>query len=170
EEALALADLVVVMDSGRIEQAGSPRSVYDSARTPFVATFIGDHNVVKGKVIEQNAQMLTLKGEGHTQFLVPGTAAVGERVTFSVRADHAFIVPGTESSAETISPNVLSGIAAVVEYAGYQVRIKLETVTKQDFTLYVPEKEYSQNPVQLNQPLQVGWHPEDAVLLNLATN
>ena len=170
EEALALADLVVVMEGGRIQQAGSPREVYDGARTPFVATFIGDHNVVKGKVVEQNAQLLTLKGEEHTKFVVPGSAAIGERVTFSVRADHAFIVPPTAGTTVEAAPNILSGVAAVVEYAGYQVRVKLETVAKQEFTLYVPEKEFSQRPIQLNQPLQVGWHPEDAVLLNLEAN
>lgn len=167
EEALALADLVVVMDGGCIQQAGTPRTVYDGARTPFVATFIGDHNVVKGKVVEQNAQLLMLTGEGHTRFLVPGTAAIGERVTFSVRADHAFVVPETAGADVEPPVNLLSGVAAVVEYAGYQVRIKLETVAHQEFTLYMPEKDFSQNPIQLNQPLQIGWHPEDAVLLNL---
>jgi putative spermidine/putrescine transport system ATP-binding protein len=168
EEALALADLVVVMDGGRIQQAGSPREVYDGARTPFVASFIGDHNVVKGRIIEQNAQLLTLKGEGHTQFRVPGAGTVGERVTFSVRADHAFLVwDAAEPTAETPQENVLSGVAAVVEYAGYQVRIKIETLAGLEFSLYVPEKEFSQRPVQLNQPLQVGWQTEDATLLNL---
>lgn len=167
EEALALADLVVVMDGGRIQQAGSPREVYDGASNPFVATFIGDHNVVKGKVIEQNAQMLTLKGEGESRFLVPGAAAVGDRVTFSVRADHAFVVAGTsDTSAPAV--NTLSGVAAVVEYAGYQVRVKLETVAGQEFTVYVPEKTFSQRPIQLNQPIQVGWQTEDAALLNMA--
>lgn len=169
EEALALADLVVVMEGGRIQQAGSPREVYDGARTPFVASFIGDHNVVKGKVIGQNAQMLTLKGEGHTRFVVAGRGTVGDRVTFSVRADHAFLVwNGDEPTPETIRDNTLSGVAAVVEYAGYQVRIKIETVSGLEFALYVPEKEFSQRPVQLNQPVQVGWQTEDAILLNMA--
>lgn len=167
EEALALADLVVVMDGGRIQQAGSPQEVYDTAATPFVATFIGDHNVVKGKVIEQNDDLLTIKGEGESgnRFVVPGMAAVGERVTFSVRADHGFVVHNADTAIPTLQENVLSGVAAVVEYAGYQVRVKLETVAGLEFMVYVPEKEFSRHPIQLNQPLQVGWHTEDATLL-----
>jgi len=43
---LALADLVVVMNNGRIEQAGSPREVFDAPRTEFVARFMGGHNVI----------------------------------------------------------------------------------------------------------------------------
>jgi putative spermidine/putrescine transport system ATP-binding protein len=46
EEAMALADLVVVMNGGRIEQQGSPRDVFNMPRTEFVARFIGGHNVI----------------------------------------------------------------------------------------------------------------------------
>ncbi len=46
EEAMALADLVVVMNQGRIEQAGRARDVFERPRTEFVARFIGAHNVI----------------------------------------------------------------------------------------------------------------------------
>jgi putative spermidine/putrescine transport system ATP-binding protein len=46
EEAMALADLVVVMNQGRIEQTGSPHALFNAPRTEFVARFIGGHNVV----------------------------------------------------------------------------------------------------------------------------
>ncbi len=45
-EAMALADLVVVMNHGRIEQAGPPRALFNQPRTAFVARFIGGHNVI----------------------------------------------------------------------------------------------------------------------------
>jgi putative spermidine/putrescine transport system ATP-binding protein len=46
DEALALADLVVVMNKGRIEQSGSPREVFEKPATEFVARFLGGHNVI----------------------------------------------------------------------------------------------------------------------------
>jgi putative spermidine/putrescine transport system ATP-binding protein len=46
EEAMALADLVVVMNAGRIEQQGRPRDVFNAPRSEFVARFIGGHNVI----------------------------------------------------------------------------------------------------------------------------
>ena len=46
EEAMALADLIVVMYSGRIEQIGAPREIYNKPRTEFVARFIGGNNVL----------------------------------------------------------------------------------------------------------------------------
>jgi len=47
DEALALADLVVVMNKGKIEQAGSAREVFEKPATEFVARFLGGHNVIK---------------------------------------------------------------------------------------------------------------------------
>jgi putative spermidine/putrescine transport system ATP-binding protein len=46
DEALALADLIIVMNDGRIEQAGPPREVFDAPATEFVARFIGGHNIL----------------------------------------------------------------------------------------------------------------------------
>ena len=53
DEALALADLVVVMNKGRIEQAGAPREVFEKPATEFIARFLGGHNVIdtpRGKI------------------------------------------------------------------------------------------------------------------------
>ena len=46
EEALSMADRIVVMNAGRIEQVGSPREVYEAPATPFVADFVGKINVL----------------------------------------------------------------------------------------------------------------------------
>jgi sulfate/thiosulfate transport system ATP-binding protein len=51
EEALELANRVVVMHEGRVEQVGAPEDVYDKPATPFVAGFVGAANVVSGWVI-----------------------------------------------------------------------------------------------------------------------
>lgn len=47
DEALALADSIIVMNSGRIEQSGSPMEIFNTPRTEFVARFIGGHNVLQ---------------------------------------------------------------------------------------------------------------------------
>src|SRR5215831_15222474 len=63
-EAIALADLVVVMDQGQIEQTASAREVYDSPRTGYVARFMGGQNVLSGKVLRRDAGTLTIEGGG----------------------------------------------------------------------------------------------------------
>ena len=68
EEAMALADQVVVMNHGRIEQQGSPREVFERPRTEFVARFIGAHNVMDtpaGKVaVRSDRLQLAADGDG----------------------------------------------------------------------------------------------------------
>lgn len=50
EEALAMSDVVVVMRDGQIEQIGTPEEIYDRPNSKFVATFVGDCNVIDGVV------------------------------------------------------------------------------------------------------------------------
>jgi iron(III) transport system ATP-binding protein len=54
-EAMTTADVIAVMNAGRIEQAGSPQEIYDRPRSQFVARFIGMSNVITGKTIDGNS-------------------------------------------------------------------------------------------------------------------
>src|SRR5471030_2995650 len=71
DEALALADLVVVMNKGKIEQAASPKEVFEKPATEFIARFLGGHNVIAtpGGPIAVRADRLTLgdSAEGANQ-------------------------------------------------------------------------------------------------------
>src|SRR5215467_14579574 len=53
-EAMTTADVIAVMNGGKIEQAGSPEEIYDRPRSEFVARFIGSSNVLKGKVLDDS--------------------------------------------------------------------------------------------------------------------
>ena len=53
-EAMTTADVICVMNLGRIEQSGSPTEIYDRPRSEFVARFIGMSNVFKGKALDNN--------------------------------------------------------------------------------------------------------------------
>jgi sulfate transport system ATP-binding protein len=70
EEALEVADRVVVMNKGRIEQVGTPEQVYDQPATPFVYQFLGDVNLFHSRV------------HGDFAHAVPGAASTGHEVAF----------------------------------------------------------------------------------------
>ena len=53
-EAMTTADVIAVMNAGKIEQAGSPEEIYERPRSEFVARFIGSSNVVRGKVLDDS--------------------------------------------------------------------------------------------------------------------
>ena len=69
-EAMTTADVIAVMNAGKIEQAGSPEEIYDRPRSQFVARFIGMSNVVTGKTLNGNhidfaGIQLRVNGETH---------------------------------------------------------------------------------------------------------
>src|SRR5262249_15304935 len=152
--ALALADLIVVMQGGRIVQTGSAREVYNEARTPFVATLIGDHNVLSGSVTEQANGTVTVTGSGGERFIVPGDAPIGETVWFTVRPDHVSLdstrqaasSDAASSSSGHGAVNAVQGTAAAVEYLGHSVRVRLETGAGAELWAYLPDEQFSQAP------------------------
>ncbi|MBL6076470.1 ABC transporter ATP-binding protein [Belnapia sp. T18] len=82
DEALALADLVVLMKDGRIEQQGTPFEVFDAPRTAFAARFMGGHNVIalpaNGLVaVRTDRTLLRPAGEGVVQATVRGVEYTG---------------------------------------------------------------------------------------------
>jgi len=66
DEALALADHIIVMNRGKIEQDGPPQEVFDAPRTEFVARFIGGHNILgggEGKKLAVRTDRMTIATE-----------------------------------------------------------------------------------------------------------
>jgi sulfate transport system ATP-binding protein len=79
EEALEVADQIVVMNKGNVEQIGSPREVYETPRTPFVFDFLGQANRFEG----QNHGGVIQLGEDRIQFEGAKNAAQGEVILFA---------------------------------------------------------------------------------------
>jgi spermidine/putrescine transport system ATP-binding protein len=59
-EALTMSDQVAVMNAGVIEQVGDPQSIYNRPKTPFVASFVGETNIIPGEVTGQEGAVVTL--------------------------------------------------------------------------------------------------------------
>ena len=94
---MALADLIVIMNDGRIEQAADPRTVFEQPATAFVARFMGDHNVISGKIAETTAK---LNYATRTQIGAGATVVADKAVK---------IHPTSQATAKTL----VSGLAAV---------------------------------------------------------
>ena len=63
EEALSLSDRIVVMQTGRIEQVGTPFEIYNRPATPFVASFIGNLNIMPATVLDAAQGLLSVDGQ-----------------------------------------------------------------------------------------------------------
>jgi multiple sugar transport system ATP-binding protein len=103
-EAMTMADLIVVMNHGKIEQAGSPLDLYDRPDNLFVAGFIGSPamNLLEGR-IEDGAFHV---GRGMRWPLPPnGTAAAGQEVIYGIRPEHLRLDPdGIPATLQVVEP------------------------------------------------------------------
>jgi len=101
-EAMTLADRIVVLSAGRIEQVGSPLDLYEHPDNLFVAGFIGSPkmNFLEGVIAQADAQSATvqLTGGAAVRCLVDAAAAKsGDKVTLGIRPEH-FAVAGSENA------------------------------------------------------------------------
>jgi sulfate/thiosulfate transport system ATP-binding protein len=84
EEAMEIAEQIVVVNEGRIEQSASPAEIYDAPATPFVMSFVGPVTRVGGRLVRpHDVQVLTEAGETSMQAVVTRIVRLG----FEVRVE-----------------------------------------------------------------------------------
>ena len=112
-EALAISDMIVSMNKGRIEQIDKPRTVYDRPKNRFVADFIGTANILPGAVVRKNGAVMYI--ETPVGCFTSSTAIEGDGKDISIclRPEDFTIVP-TQENAE----NVFTGKVRNAVYMG----------------------------------------------------
>jgi sulfate/thiosulfate transport system ATP-binding protein len=135
EEALELADQVVVMHEGAVEQVGSPTEVYDDPETPFVAGFVGSANVLHG-VVE----------DGHVHlgaFRVPGADHLveGAQATAFVRPHDVRVMPNGSSGRGTDGTPRVVGRVERISSLGWLARLTIRIDGTQVLVAHVPQDE-----------------------------
>ena len=166
EEAMALADMVVVMSEGRIEQAAPPRDVYNRPATRFVARFIGGHNVLEGRRrgAEEADGLTWLDGLDGARFAIRGEhSGLPERVSFAVRTDRIRLQPAP-GGAETVH-NVLPAAVSSVQYQGTHVLVGLEGDGLDEFNVALHESAFFETPLAPGDRVVATWSPGDAHVL-----
>jgi len=102
-EAMTTADVIAVMNAGRIEQAGSPEEVYDRPRSEFVARFIGSSNVIKGRVLDDSH----LSSAGSTLRCSGGKFAAGGEGAAAIRQHSVRLSAKKPDAAENVLPGIV---------------------------------------------------------------
>lgn len=98
EEAMALADRLVVMHDGQVAGAGPPRELYESPPTEFVAAFLGRTNTLEGTVVGEDPVNLSVAGYP-IRVRQPNPSDVGREVTVHARPRHLSLTPRDDARA-----------------------------------------------------------------------
>lgn len=111
EEALTMSDRVVVMDGGKIQQVGTPKDIYNEPENAFVADFIGESNIVDGKMIRD----LYVEFSGQKFDCLDKGFAENEAVDVVVRPEDVDIVSPENG--------MLKGVVTSVSFLGVHYEI-----------------------------------------------
>lgn len=107
EEALALSDRIAIMNRGRIEQIGTPNEVYEEPATAFVAKFLGEANVLAGKIVGKDNDVMICDIGGHlVRSSRPTRLLSGERVEVIVRAERVGLTQQTSTNCNSFPARV----------------------------------------------------------------
>ncbi len=149
EEAMTMADRIVVMDAGRIAQIGAPKDVYDHPNSPFVASFMGADNTIELDVAKtpSGVEIRTCPGQPVIAWNEP--APVG-RVTAYFRDDVAELVAPDTSVEGAI---VLKGRIGQRAYPGGHYRYGV-AIDGRHFTVTDDRYLDIDTPVGLRLPLE----------------
>lgn len=166
EEALALADQVVVMDGGKISQTDSARDVFRYPQNEFVARFLGGHNVFSGMYSQHTDNQVTLSGPSDQSYVIQGRLGnkpKGE-YQFSVLTDHVDISVEADSLK---TDNVVNCTVIDSEFHGSYVRLNLQVANESTlFNAHIPEHLFQQQSVQTGDQVWAGWDSQHTWLMN----
>ena len=166
-EAFSMADRIVVMDKGHIDQIGTPKQLCLTPKTRFTAQFVGTNNIIDGKVLEVNGDIATIEapsGRFHAT-LSDATVTRGSwptpksTVTLVIQASKVRRTPNG-----TPHENSVRGVLTDSDFNGTQVTYFVRLPDGSEMRVIVADP-FSQPPISLGTVIDLYWSPEDSVVL-----
>ncbi len=167
EEAMTMADTVAVMNAGRIEQLGPPAELYDLPATAFVATFLGQSNLLAGEITGRTGGELTVTASGG-RFTVPvGRSRAATDTTYLGVRPEKLRLATTPAEIPTGHQHV-TGVVTDSSYLGVSSQYLVRTAWGTELSVFAPNTG-AERQVPLGAEVVAHWHPRHAFLLDRET-
>jgi putative 2-aminoethylphosphonate ABC transporter ATP-binding protein len=154
EEALALADRVVIMRDGAIRQIGTPWEIYKEPKTSFIAEFVGTSNFIAGKKKNGKVQF------GRLELAVSNLDDTdSETVYLAIRPENIEWVDETISAEHYLPSNVVEVEAVVIIFLGAVVRITF-ILEEEEMIVDITEKEFEKINLKRKDKFKLYFPPD----------
>jgi len=167
EEAMTMADTIAVMNAGVIEQMGAPDELYENPRTTFVANFLGQSNLIGGRITSREGEMTTVDMQGIT-VTVPRerTHADSSEGWVGIRPEKVLI--GDEGEALDAPGNTIpGGVITDVSFVGVSTQYLVRMPWGQEIQVF--EQNTGRRRIfRYGDKVELSWRPEYAFLLDHA--
>jgi len=169
-EAIAVADTVVVMAQGHIEQAASARDIYITPRNAYVARFIGGQNVLSGTVESVLDGTAAVAAENGTRFAFPvgvGRPPRGARLFGSIRRDRIALEKLPPGAKPPAGLNTVVGEVHTIENQGSYVKVTLDLAGgAEEFVANLSDETFFTNPLDIGDRVVARWSASDIKILD----
>jgi ABC-type Fe3+/spermidine/putrescine transport system ATPase subunit len=161
QEAMVLADRVVIMADGRIQQIGTPQELYRKPANAFVANFIGKNNLMTGRLVRAAAGLRVDLGAGVSVELGAATppAAADGAIAISIRPEHLELLPAAAAS------TAIAGTIEQAVFLGNVVHYFVRTPWNQ---ILLAERSESEPDLTPGSRVGVRWDAQRAVMFPAA--
>lgn len=161
-EAFSMADRVVIMSRGKIEQIGTPQEIYHKPKNKFVAEFLGSANIFSGELVATRANEWEIN-TSYGPFIVhpegSTSNSVGDNLSFVVSAEHIRI--GPKGGAE----NGISARVVGEEFVGATATIYFETSSGAEIKVHKTHEELAELDLHSNGEFLLSWDSRHCHLL-----
>ena len=155
-EALRLSDRIAIFDQGEIQQVDVPNTIYEFPANAFSASFIGDNNILNGKLIQayEDTCAVEISGRYRLQGLPIDLNSNTQRVAVAVRPERILISPGNDCY------NILSSTVSDFSYLGDYMRVVVGLPSGEEIVVKTPN-DRAKEDFNIGQEIKIGWYPED---------
>ena len=167
-EAFAMADRVVIMSKGKIEQVGTPQDVFRRPASRFVAEFVGSNNIISGTVKSIDKDILELEtsfGAVFSQVSNNANYRTGNPLDVVISADRINL-----STTDLAGNNVFQCRIVSEQFVGSIVSLLLELENGQEFRVQKQQHELDRINLQSGQTLWLSWSTNHAYILDSSSN
>jgi putative spermidine/putrescine transport system ATP-binding protein/spermidine/putrescine transport system ATP-binding protein len=162
EEALTMADRIVIMRDGRIEQVGAPAEVYQNPVSRFVAGFLGASNFLSGRVVKRLNGTILVDVPGGPTVSVASSRPLGSDVTVALRPE-AIVVESIDDGEPEAAPDTSRATVEQIVYHGFVTHLHLRMQNGEPLIAFEQIRASADRPpIRPGTPVSARWHPESA--------
>ena len=162
QEAMVMSNRVAVFNQGRIQQIAPPEALYEEPERPFVATFIGENNLLRGRLASIEGSVCQVDtGAGMVRAYRVTSGKPGDTVTVAVRPERV----GLALEAGRYS-NEFDARIDNMAFLGDHLRLRASVCGSTDFMIKIPNI-VGHGPVLEGDRVRIGWATMDCRALDL---
>ena len=164
QEAMTVADRIGVMDHGRLIQVGTPPEIYERPNSRWVADFIGEINLIEGRVVDVGASdtVIASAAAGRLRALSPTDAKPGDVVWVALRPEKVRIAHAPPTEGENCVVGQVGNIGYLGDLSVYKVRLDNGIVMK---AAVANVTRLVERPIGWDDRVWLSWTPEAAMVL-----